>query len=61
MLNPATGELLETLIEHPAVQVWNAFATGDKAFRTWAAHPPNERSKIIGTSAQILLQERCYA
>src|SRR5580698_8026019 len=38
--------------------MWSALAKADKAFRTWAARPFSERSKIIARSAQILLEEK---
>src|ERR1700729_2264915 len=57
-VNPATGEVLKTFTEHTDEQMWNALATADKAFRDWAARPFSERSKIIGTSAQILLEKK---
>jgi succinate-semialdehyde dehydrogenase/glutarate-semialdehyde dehydrogenase len=57
-VNPATGEVLKTLPEHTDKQVWNALATADKAFRTWASRPFSERSKIIARSAQILLEQK---
>jgi succinate-semialdehyde dehydrogenase/glutarate-semialdehyde dehydrogenase len=57
-VNPATGEVLKILPEHTDEQVWNALATADKAFRTWASRPFSERSKIIARSAQILLEQK---
>jgi succinate-semialdehyde dehydrogenase/glutarate-semialdehyde dehydrogenase len=33
-------------------------AKADKAFRTWAALPFSERSKIIGRSPQVLLEKK---
>src|SRR6202167_4466888 len=36
----------------------SALAKADKAFRAWAARPFSERSKIIGRSAQILLEKK---
>jgi succinate-semialdehyde dehydrogenase/glutarate-semialdehyde dehydrogenase len=57
-VNPATGEALKTLTEHTDEQMWNALAKSDKAFRTWAARPFSERSKIIAKSAQILLEQK---
>jgi succinate-semialdehyde dehydrogenase / glutarate-semialdehyde dehydrogenase len=36
----------------------NALATADKAFRTWAARPFRERSKIIATAAQLLRKNK---
>jgi succinate-semialdehyde dehydrogenase / glutarate-semialdehyde dehydrogenase len=57
-VNPATGEVLKTLPEHTDEQVWNALATADKAFRTWASRPFSERSTIIARSAQILLEQK---
>jgi delta 1-pyrroline-5-carboxylate dehydrogenase len=57
-VNPATGEVLKNFPEHTDQQMWNALATADKAFRTWAAHPFTERSKIIARSAQILLERK---
>jgi len=57
-VNPATGELLKTFPEHTDEQMCNALATADKAFRTWAARPFTERSKIIARSAQGLLEKK---
>jgi acyl-CoA reductase-like NAD-dependent aldehyde dehydrogenase len=56
-VNPATGEVLKTFPEHTDEQMWSALAKADKAFRAWAARPFSERSKIIGRSAQILLEK----
>ena len=36
----------------------SALALADKAFRTWAARPFSERSKIISTSARLLLKNK---
>jgi len=57
-VNPATGEAFKTFTEHTDEQMWNALATADKAFHAWAARPFRERSKIIGKSAQILLEKK---
>jgi succinate-semialdehyde dehydrogenase/glutarate-semialdehyde dehydrogenase len=57
-VNPATGEVLKTFPDHTDEQMWNALATADKAFRAWAARPFSERSKIIGRSAQLLLEQK---
>ncbi len=57
-VNPATGEVLKTFTEHGNEQMMTALALADKAFRTWAARPFSERSKIIATSAQLLLKNK---
>jgi succinate-semialdehyde dehydrogenase / glutarate-semialdehyde dehydrogenase len=57
-VNPATGEVLKTFPEHTDEQMWSALAKADKAFRAWAARPFGERSKIIGRSAQVLLEKK---
>ena len=57
-VNPATGEVLKTFPEHTDEQMWGALATADKAFRVWAARPFQERSKIVGRAAQILLERK---
>lgn len=57
-VNPATGEVLKTFAEHTDSQVTDALSLADKAFQTWAARPFNERSKIIGTAAQLLLKNK---
>jgi succinate-semialdehyde dehydrogenase/glutarate-semialdehyde dehydrogenase len=57
-VNPATGEVLKTFPEHTNQQMMNALAKANKAFRTWAARPFRERSKIIASSAQILLKQK---
>jgi len=57
-VNPATGEVLRKFIDHTDVQMWDALATADKAFRSWASRPFSERSEIIGRSAQILLEKK---
>src|SRR6202050_2396006 len=38
--------------------MWSALAKADKAFRTWAARPFSERSKVIARSAQVLLEKK---
>ena len=57
-VNPATGEALKTFPEHTDEQMWGALAKADEAFRAWAARPFSERSKIIGRSAQVLLEKK---
>jgi succinate-semialdehyde dehydrogenase / glutarate-semialdehyde dehydrogenase len=57
-VNPATGKVLKTFPEHTDEQMWSALAQSDKAFRTWAARPFSERSRIIARSAQILLEQK---
>jgi len=57
-VNPATGEVLRTFTEHTDEQMWDAVTTADRAFRPWAACPFSERSKIIGRSAQLLLEKK---
>jgi len=55
-VNPANGETLKTFTEHTDEQMMNALARADKAFRTWAAQPFSERSKVIAKSAELLLK-----
>src|ERR1700719_504190 len=57
-VNPATGEVLGTFAEHTDEEMWDALTTADQTFRTWASRPFSERSKIIGKSAQILLEKK---
>ena len=57
-VNPATGEVLKTFSEDTDEQMWSSLAKADKAFRDWAARPFSERSRIIGRSAQILLEKK---
>ena len=57
-VNPATGEVLKSFPEHTDEQMWSALAKADKAFQAWAARPFSDRSKIIGRSAQILLEKK---
>jgi succinate-semialdehyde dehydrogenase / glutarate-semialdehyde dehydrogenase len=57
-VNPATGEVLKDFTQHTDEQMWEALATADKAFRSWASQPFSERSKMIGRSAQILLEKK---
>ena len=57
-VNPATGEVLKDFTQHTDEQMWDALATADKAFRSWGSRPISERSKIIGRSAQILLEKK---
>jgi succinate-semialdehyde dehydrogenase/glutarate-semialdehyde dehydrogenase len=57
-VNPATGEVLRTFTEHTDEQMWDAVTTADRAFRPWAACTFSERSKIIGRSAQLLLEKK---
>jgi succinate-semialdehyde dehydrogenase/glutarate-semialdehyde dehydrogenase len=53
-VNPATGEVIKVFAEFTDNQVQNALAAANEAFRTWAARPFSERSRIIGRAAQIL-------
>ncbi len=57
-VNPATGEVLGTFTEHTDEEMWDALTTADQAFRPWASRPFSERSKIIGRSAQLLLEKK---
>src|SRR5260370_19444421 len=57
-VNQATGEVLKDFTQHTDEQMWDALATADKAFRSWGSRPISERSKIIGRSAQILLEKK---
>jgi len=57
-VNPATGEVLKTFAEHSDNQVMNALSAADRAFRSWAGRAFSERSRIIGRSAQILLEKK---
>jgi succinate-semialdehyde dehydrogenase/glutarate-semialdehyde dehydrogenase len=53
-VNPATGEVIKTFAEPTDNQVQNALAAANDAFRTWAARPFSERSKIISSAAEML-------
>jgi succinate-semialdehyde dehydrogenase / glutarate-semialdehyde dehydrogenase len=57
-VNPATGEELRTFTEHTDEEMWDALAVADQAFRSWAARPFSERSRIIGRSAHILIEKK---
>jgi succinate-semialdehyde dehydrogenase / glutarate-semialdehyde dehydrogenase len=57
-VNPATGKVLRTFPEHTDQQMWGALAKADESFRSWAARPFGERSKVIARSAQILLKKK---
>jgi succinate-semialdehyde dehydrogenase/glutarate-semialdehyde dehydrogenase len=57
-VNPATGEVLRTFAEHTDEEMWDALSTANQAFRPWASRPFSERSKIIGRSAQLLLEKK---
>src|ERR1700683_2460426 len=50
--------MLKNFPEHSDEQMWSALANADKAFRTWSARPFKERSRIIGRSAEILLEKK---
>jgi len=57
-VNPATGEVLRTFAEHTDEEMWDALTTANQAFRPWASRPFSERSKIIGRSADLLLEKK---
>jgi succinate-semialdehyde dehydrogenase / glutarate-semialdehyde dehydrogenase len=57
-VNPATGEILRTFTEHTDEEMWNALTIANQAFRPWASRPFSERSKIIGSSAHVLLEKK---
>ncbi|MGA8490333.1 MAG: aldehyde dehydrogenase family protein [Terriglobales bacterium] len=57
-VNPATGEVLRTFTEHTDEEMWDALTTANQAFRPWASRPFSERSKIIGGSANLLLEKK---
>ena len=44
-VNPATGEVLKTFIEHTDQEMMDALATADKAFVSWAARPDRRARK----------------
>jgi succinate-semialdehyde dehydrogenase / glutarate-semialdehyde dehydrogenase len=57
-VNPATGEVLRNFTEHTDEEMWDALTSANQAFRPWASRPFSERSKIIGRSAQLLLEKK---
>jgi succinate-semialdehyde dehydrogenase/glutarate-semialdehyde dehydrogenase len=57
-VNPATGEVLRTFTEHTDGEMWDALTIANQAFRPWASRPFSERSKIIGSSARVLLEKK---
>jgi succinate-semialdehyde dehydrogenase / glutarate-semialdehyde dehydrogenase len=57
-VNPATGEILRTFTEHTDEEMWAALTAASQAFRPWASRPFPERSKIMGRSAQLLLEKK---
>jgi succinate-semialdehyde dehydrogenase/glutarate-semialdehyde dehydrogenase len=57
-VNPATGGVLRTFPEHTDEEMWDALTTANQAFQPWASRPFSERSKIIGRSAQLLLEKK---
>jgi succinate-semialdehyde dehydrogenase / glutarate-semialdehyde dehydrogenase len=57
-VNPTTGEVLRTFTEHTDEEMWNALTIANQAFRPWASRPFSERSKIIGSSARVLLEKK---
>jgi len=57
-INPATGEVLKTFKEHTTQEMMDALAQADKAFVSWAAHPIEERAKIIARAVQLFLEHK---
>jgi succinate-semialdehyde dehydrogenase/glutarate-semialdehyde dehydrogenase len=57
-VNPATGEVLKTFTEHTDPEVMDALARADHAFVSWAAHPIEERAKIIARAAELLIEQK---
>src|ERR1700721_157978 len=57
-VNPATGEALKTFTEHTDQEMFDALATADKAFVSWAGRPIEERARIISRAAQLLLERK---
>jgi succinate-semialdehyde dehydrogenase / glutarate-semialdehyde dehydrogenase len=57
-VNPATGEVLKSFTDHTDQEMWAALAGAEQAFRTWAAQPFSERSRIISKAAQVLREQK---
>jgi succinate-semialdehyde dehydrogenase / glutarate-semialdehyde dehydrogenase len=57
-VNPTTGEVLETFIEHTDQQMFAALDTAEGAFRTWSATPVAERSTVMHRAAKLLLERK---
>ena len=53
-VNPTTGEILRTFIEHTDQEMMDALAKADNAFVSWAARPIEERAKIIAAQGEAL-------
>jgi acyl-CoA reductase-like NAD-dependent aldehyde dehydrogenase len=57
-VNPATGEVLKTVTEHTDQEMFDALATVDEAFVSWAARPIEERAKVLSRASQLLLERK---
>ncbi|MDQ7008609.1 MAG: NAD-dependent succinate-semialdehyde dehydrogenase [Acidobacteriota bacterium] len=57
-INPATGDVLETLATWPAERVESALDTAAETARSWAATPLRDRCRIVSRAAGVLRDRR---
>lgn len=56
VLNPATGEILETFSMATDAEVHHAIVAADEAFRSWRETPIDERSKVVNRIGELFAE-----
>ena len=52
--NPATGEVVDTVVEATESDITAAIDSAESAFRDWAATPPPRRAEIVDRGARLI-------
>ena len=52
--NPATGEVVDTVVEATESDIAAAIDAAEEAFRDWAATPPPRRAEIVDRGARLI-------
>ena len=53
--NPATGEVVDTVVEATESDIGSAIDAAEEAFKAWAAMPPPRRAEIVDKGARLIL------
>ena len=52
--NPATGEVVDTVVEATESDIGSAIDAAEEAFKAWAAMPPPRRAEIVDKGARLI-------
>ena len=52
--NPATGEVVDTVVEATESDIGSAIDAAEEAFKAWAAMPPPRRAEIVNRGARLI-------